>query len=309
MLDLDIFSFLRGTFTPQSELKKHTWLGVGGTCWGIFEPADRQDLSLFLKCYQGPCRVLGAGSNLLVSDAGVEGVVLKLQKGFSNYHFESKGFELSCSIRAEAGLLGRILAQKAQKAGLQGVEFLYTIPGTIGGAVMGNAGCYGSDMSQIVNSVTIMDRQGRLETVSNTDMKYAYRSSGLNAGLSSNVICLETQLACRPADPDAILKTMKFFSQQRQETQPVQVRTGGSTFRNPKDSKAWVLIDSVGGRGLQYGQAQFSEKHPNFLLNLGGSTSQDLWTLAEDVRKRVYDQKGIDMQWEIHQWGVFYKNS
>ncbi|PPE03268.1 UDP-N-acetylmuramate dehydrogenase [Holospora curviuscula] len=286
------FRALQGPLTLQVPLKAHTWFRVGGPCLGVFSPLHIQDLRQFLQQVSAPYRVLGAGSNVLVHDKGWPGFIIKLQKGFNAINVEGS------RIRVGAGALDRVVAQVAHKAGLSGAEFLYTIPGTIGGALALNAGCYAHEISNLLEEVTVMSPLGELHVLTPQELGYGYRHCTLPSGW----IFIEAVLACVPSEPDLILKTMHHYIQHRQKTQPLQVRTGGSTFKNPPGSLAWQWIDRVGGRGESLGGAQCSSIHCNFLINLGGSTAQDVWALGSELQTRVRLAYQVHLEWEIHLW-------
>ena len=283
---------LKGSFTSNEPLAKHNWFRVGGPCLGMFAPEDAEDLRNFLKYVPGPYRLLGAGSNVLVHDDGWQGYVIKLHKGFRDIRVEGS------YLRVGAGALDRVVAQVAQLQGLSGVEFLYTIPGALGGALALNAGCYGREIADVLEAVTVMTPEGTCYTLSPDDLQYSYRHCSIPEGW----IFLEALLRCSPSDPQAVQKTMNLYAQQRQLTQPLQVRTGGSTFKNPTGSHAWQWIEAVSGRGARLGDAQFSEKHCNFLINLGNATAQELWSLASDIQTKVRLTHHIHLEWEIKLW-------
>ena len=290
-----ISSHLRGQWLLNQALKDHTWLAVGGPCT-LFYPADQEDLRFFLKNYQGSYHILGSGSNILVQDEGLPGVVIKLSKTFRHITVLPGN-----RLEAEVGVPDRFLAQFCQQEGLSGLEFLYTIPGNIGGALAMNAGCYGSEISDVLEAAQVMDPEGNMHTFNTRELHYTYRQ----CGLPKNWIFLKAIFKVRPQDPIEILNTMQSFALKRKETQPLQVKTGGSTFRNLENQGAWKLIDAVGGRGLTRGQAKFSEKHCNFLINMGQAKAQDLWELGQEVRRRVWIHKNILLTWEILRWGIF----
>jgi UDP-N-acetylmuramate dehydrogenase len=283
---------LRGSFKIAEPLAAHNWFQVGGRCLGMFFPADIEDLRTFLKDVPGPYRVLGAGSNVLIHDEGWQGYVVKLNKGFRNIKVEGH------YLHVGAGALDRVVAQVAQMHGLSGVEFLYTIPGAIGGALTLNAGCYGHEIANIIEEVTLMTPEGELCTLSADALRYEYRQCHVPEGW----IFLEARLRCVYSDPQSVQRTMNCYAQQRQATQPLQARTGGSTFKNPPGSHAWQWIDAVSGRGARLGDAQFSEKHCNFLINLGNASAQDLWSLASEIQTKVRLTHHIQLEWEVKLW-------
>ena len=295
------FGGLKGPLKLKESLENHTWFRVGGPCLGIFSPLNISDLRQFLRQVSAPYRVLGAGSNVLVHDKGWPGFVVKLQKGFHNIQVEGR------HIRVGAGALDRVVAQVAQKAGLSGVEFLYTIPGTLGGALALNAGCYGHEVAHLLEEVTVVDSLGELHVLKPHELGYAYRQCALPPGW----IFIEALLSCVPSEPELILKTMQHYIQHRHRTQPLQVRTGGSTFKNPSGSFAWQWIDAVGGRGQRLGDAQCSPVHCNFLINLGHASAQELWALGVQLQNRVRLVHRVHLEWEVHLWdeALFYQSA
>lgn len=291
---------LRGTFKSHEVLSSHTWFRVGGACLGMFHPLDVEDFRKFMQNVPGPYRILGAGSNVLIHDEGWPGFIVKLHKGFRHVLVEGT------RLRVGAGALDRVVAQVAQKCGLSGIEFLYTIPGSIGGALALNAGCYGQEIANIVEEVTMMTPQGELHVMKPEELNYAYRHCEIPEGW----VFIEAVLSCVASDSASVARLMHMYAKQRQDTQPIQVRTGGSTFKNPPQSYAWQWIHSVGGRGARLGDAQFSEKHCNFLINLGHSNAQELWALGTDIQARVRLAHHIQLEWEIKVWDdVLFKRT
>lgn len=287
---------VRGRLTPDAPLGALTWFRVGGPADVLFRPADADDLAAFLAGCPAdvPVTVIGVASNLLVRDGGVPGVVIRLGGGFGGVTVEGD------VVTAGAGALDLTVAQTAHLAGLTGLEFLSGIPGTIGGAVRMNAGAYGGEMAGVLIDADGVDRQGRHRTYTLADLDLGYRHCGVDEG----VVFTAARLRGRPGDPLAIGARMEEIAQARAASQPVRARTGGSTFANPPGEKAWELVDRVGGRGLRVGDAQIAEKHSNFLLNLGSATAHDIEALGEEVRRRVREQCGIDLRWEIRRIGV-----
>ncbi len=261
----------------------------------LFEAADENDLVYFLARLDPaiPVLVLGAGSNVLLRDGGIEGVVVRLGKSFQEATIE--GF----SVRAGAGCLDVKLASAAAKAGLAGLSFFRGIPGTIGGALRMNAGAYGAETRDVLVSCRGVGRNGKTVELSNLDMGFSYR----HCGVADDVIFTHAVFAGTIGDRQAILSEMAEITKARAETQPVNTRTGGSTFKNPPGYKAWELIDKAGCRGLAVGNAQVSKLHCNFLINRGKATSADLETLGELVRARVKETSGIALEWEILRLG------
>lgn len=297
----------RGPLTPNRPLDGLTWLRVGGPAEWLFQPADAEDLSEFLAALDPavPVFPMGVGSNLIVRDGGVEGVVIRLSpRAFGQVEVDGD------RVIAGAAALDARVAKTAAEAG-RDLTFLRTIPGSIGGAVRMNAGCYGSYMADVLQSVEVIHRDGRRETLPAEALNLAYRSSELPQGA---VIIAATMGAPR-GDPAELEARMEAQLAKRDESQPTKDRTAGSTFRNPvghsstgaegesNDLKAWKVIDEVGLRGFSLGGAVMNVKHPNFLTNAGGATAKDLEALGEEVRKRVYATSGITLEWEIMRVG------
>ena len=297
---------VRGTLTVDRPLAELTWMRVGGPADFLFQPADTQDLSEFLAALDPavPVFVMGVGSNLIVRDGGVSGVVIRLGRGFNGIEFDGD------TVTAGAAALDMHVARKAAAEGLN-LTFLRTIPGTIGGAVCMNAGCYGDYMADVLQSVTLVLRDGTVEQRDVADLNLAYRSSSLPDG----AIVTSATLKAPSEDASVLEQRMAEQLAKRDETQPTKDRTAGSTFRNPAgfsstgkaddvhDLKAWKVIDDAGMRGATRGGAVMNTKHSNFLTNAGGATASDLEDLGEDVRKKVYDQSGITLEWEIMRVG------
>jgi UDP-N-acetylmuramate dehydrogenase len=287
---------VRGSYEPMADLGKLTWFRVGGPAEVLFTPADVADLQTFLagRPQDVPCTVIGLGSNLLVRDGGVRGVVVRLTRPFAV--IETNGL----SVRCGAAAADAAVAAAARDAGIAGLEFLTGIPGTIGGALRMNAGAYGREIKDVFVSATGLNRFGDLHKLDAAQMGFAYR----HADIAEDWIFVGAELVGVPGDRDAITTRIREIRAEREESQPTQARTGGSTFANPPGHKAWQLIDAVGGRGLTRGAAQISPKHTNFLINTGGATAADLEALGEDVRTRVKTRMGIDLHWEIRRIGV-----
>jgi UDP-N-acetylmuramate dehydrogenase len=286
---------LRGSVASHAPMAGSSWFRTGGPAQALFEPADEIDLAYFLARLDPAIAVLvvGAGSNILVRDGGIEGVVIRLGKSFQEVTIES------LSVRAGAGVPDVKLASAAAKAGIAGLSFFRGIPGAIGGALRMNAGAYGSETKNVLVACRGVDRNGKIVEVSNADMRFSYR----HCGVADNVIFTSAVFAGRPGDSQAILSEMAEITKARAETQPVNTRTGGSTFKNPPGHKAWELIDKAGCRGLAVGDARVSDLHCNFLINRGNATSADLETLGELVRARVLETSGIALEWEILRLG------
>lgn len=287
---------LRGRLVADAPLGPTTWFRVGGNAELLFRPADRDDLAYFrARCPADvPVTVIGVASNLLVRDGGVPGVVIRLGGSFASIQIEGE------TIIAGAGALDLNVALTAQQAGLTGLEFLSGIPGTIGGAIRMNGGAYGGELVDVIDWAEGIDGQGHIRRWTRDELHLTYR----HCGLPEDVIFTAAALRGRPDDRDAIQARIEAIQQARADSQPVRARTGGSTFANPEGHKAWQLIDAAGCRGLTIGGAQISEKHCNFLINLGDATAEDIESLGEEVRRRVKAQSGIDLRWEIRRIGV-----
>ena len=291
---------VRGAYQADYPLSRITWFKVGGVADVLFRPADADDLAAFLAgCPTDiPVTVLGVGSNVLVRDGGIRGVVVRLGRGFTDIVVED-----TCVV-AGGGALDINVARVAADAGLAGLEFLSGVPGTIGGAVRMNAGAYGGDLGGILDSVVLLDRAGRARTLTRDDLSFTYRQSRL----PPQTIVVRATLVGTPSDAPAVHGRMAEIKQAREATQPVRTRTGGSTFRNPGGPegdapRAWQLIDDAGCRGLTRGGAMVSPVHCNFLENTGQATAADLEALGEEVRQRVAEQSGVHLQWEIERLG------
>ncbi|AGI66904.1 UDP-N-acetylenolpyruvoylglucosamine reductase MurB [Octadecabacter antarcticus 307] len=297
---------VRGVLTPNRDLSDLTWMRVGGPADVLFQPADEDDLRSFLAAlpFAVPVFVMGVGSNLIVRDGGVHGVVIRLGRGFNGIEFADN------IVRAGAAALDAHVARKAAALGLN-LTFLRTIPGSIGGAVRMNAGCYGDYVADVLQDVRVVMRDGSVQTLAVADLDLQYRSSALPDGA---VIVSATLKAARE-DAQVLEDRMAAQLAKRDETQPTKDRTAGSTFRNPvgfsstgqaddtHDLKAWKVIDDAGMRGAARGGAVMNTKHPNFLTNAGGATAADLIGLGEDVRKKVYETSGLTLEWEIMRVG------
>ena len=292
---------VRGTYQPAVKLAQHTWFGVGGPADILFCPLDENDLATFLAgCPTDiPMIVMGAGSNLLVRDGGVSGVVIKMNAHLTGIHHDGT------QIIAETGATDADVARYAQKAGISGLEFLIGIPGTIGGGLRMNAGAYGSEFKDVTLHATGFDRQGNPISATPAEMGMAYRHSDAPADWIFTTAILKGQTD----EPAAIKSRMKEIVANRGDAQPRGVRTGGSTFANPDGGKAWQEIDKAGCRGLQIGAARVSDKHCNFLINTGGASAFDIETLGETVRQRVHENGGPDLRWEIRRIGKYAPQS
>ncbi len=297
----NIIPGLRGTLEPDAPMAPLSWFRTGGTAEVLFTPADVDDLAAFLAgCPAGvPLLVVGLGSNLLVRDGGVAGVVIRLGRAFTRITVEQDG-----RIRAGAGAPDVKVARAAAEAGIDGLTFLRGIPGTIGGALRMNGGAYGGETADVLVEARALDRQGRMRVLSRADMGFTYR----HCGAPEDLIFVEALFRGRPGEPAAILAAMSAITEARGATQPVNTRTGGSTFKNPPETvsalKAWQLVDEAGCRGLRVGDAQVSELHCNFLVNHGRASAADIETLGEEVRQRVRERSGVELEWEIRRVGV-----
>jgi UDP-N-acetylmuramate dehydrogenase len=284
----------RGRLAADAPLGPQTWFRAGGNAEVLFRPADVEDLAAFLRELPRdvPVTVLGVGSNVIVRDGGIRGVVIRLMRGFTGITVE--GHELV----AGAGAPDLNVALTAREHALAGLEFLSGIPGTIGGAFPTNAGAYGGDLAQVLVSAEAVDRTGRVFTVTPAELGLSYRHSTAPA----DWIFTSARLRAAPGDQLAIARRIAEIDSARAGSQP-RSRTGGSTFANPPGHKAWELIDKAGCRGLTLGGAQVSEKHTNFLINTGDATATDIEALGEEVRRRVREQSGIELHWEIRRLG------
>lgn len=284
-----------GQYLEGADLSNMVWFRTGGPAEVLFRPKNLEDLKAFLKASPSdlPITLVGVGSNLLVRDKGVEGVVIKLGKPFSDIAIEED------LVTAGAGAMDVSVAFAAAEASLEGLEFLRGIPGTIGGALRMNAGAYGTEVADVLVSARAIDREGSVHTLSADEMGFSYRKTTV----PRDWILLSATFRGTPGDQAKIQEKMDAIQKAREETQPMRVRTGGSTFKNPVGKKAWQLIEEAGCRGLKIGGAMVSEKHCNFLINTGSATSNDLEALGEEVRKRVKEKTGIALQWEIQRVG------
>lgn len=287
---------VKGKIEPQGSLADFIWFRTGGAAEYLFRPKDIADLAHFMRELKAdmPLLPVGVGSNLIVRDGGVPGVVVRLPKSFAQVVAEP-----GHRVRAGAAAMGITVASKARDAGVAGLEFLRGIPGTAGGAVRMNAGAYGRDVSDILVEATAVLRDGTIETWPAARLGFTYRHSELPQG----AVVVEALFEGVPGDPAVIGAEMDRIAAEREASQPLRSRTGGSTFKNPDGHKAWALIDAAGCRGLRRGDAQVSEKHCNFLLNLGSATSVEIEALGEDVRARVLAHSGVGLEWEIQRVG------
>lgn len=295
-LDDHALPVLRGEAEAHASLADFIWFRAGGAAEWLVRPADLADLAAFLAALppEVPVLPVGVGSNLIVRDGGVRGVVVRLPKSFAQVSIEPGN-----RVRAGAAAMGITVASAARDAGIAGLEFLRGIPGTVGGAVRMNAGAYGREVVDILVEAVIVRRDGTVETWPLERLDYSYRHSAVPAG----AVVVEALFEGAPGDPAAIGAEMDRIAAEREASQPLRSRTGGSTFANPPGHKAWQLIDAAGCRGRRLGNAQVSEKHCNFLLNLGGATSAEIEALGEEVRRIVRERSGIELRWEIERVG------
>ena len=292
----DALPRVAGKLTANAPLAPLVWFKSGGAAEWLFEPRDIADLQGFLGDLDPATRVmaLGLGSNLIVRDGGVPGVVVRLGKAFAQVK-AADNVTLDCG----GGASGILVSSTARDAGIAGVEFLRSIPGTVGGFVRMNGGAYGGEVKDILVDCDVVLRSGELRTLLLAELHYTYRHSALPEG----AIVVAARFRGRPGDPAAIQAEMDRISASREASQPLRSKTGGSTFKNPPGKKAWELVDAAGCRGLAMGGAQVSEKHTNFLINTGHATSAEIEALGEEVRRRVKESQGIALEWEIQRVG------
>ena len=288
---------LRGRLMPNQSLAELTWFRVGGPAQILFMPEDEADLAYFLGQLPAtiPVTVIGLGSNLIVRDGGVPGVVVRLGRGFGEVKVED-----GSRVRAGTAVPDVKVSRAAQEAAIAGLAFFRGIPGAVGGALRMNGGAYGRETKDALLEARGVDRQGRVRVFSNGDMHYTYR----HCGAPDDIIFTQALFQGAPGDPREIAAEMDKITESREATQPIKSRTGGSTFKNPPGYKAWQLIDAAGCRGLKVGDAQVSQMHCNFLINLGSATAVDIETLGETVRARVAESSGVELEWEIKRIGV-----
>jgi UDP-N-acetylmuramate dehydrogenase len=288
---------LRGRLLANQSLAELTWFRAGGPAQVLFTPADEDDLAFFLKHLPAelPVYVVGVGSNLIVRDGGMPGVVIRLSpRGFGETAVQDE------FVSAGAAALDKRVAETAAAGNLGGLEFFFGIPGTIGGALRMNAGANGVETRDVLVEAAGIGRDGKKRIFTNADMKFVYR----NSGVDPSVVFTSARFRGRVAAPEAIRARMNEVQNHRETAQPIREKTGGSTFKNPPGNSAWKLIDAAGCRGLRVGGAQVSEMHCNFLINTGSATGHDIETLGETVRARVRENSGIELHWEIKRIGV-----
>lgn len=288
---------VRGRLTPDAPLAPLVWFKAGGAAQWLFEPADVQDLIDFLRDLDPavPVMALGLGSNLIVRDGGVPGVVVRLGKAFARVEAMN-----ATTLRAGGGASGILVSSTARDNGIAGLEYLRSIPGTVGGFVRMNGGAYGGEIAASLGAAFVVLRSGEEIELSPADLAYSYRHSEL----PPEAIVVEAVLHGEPGEPAAIRAEMDRIAAAREASQPLRSKTGGSTFKNPNGHKAWQLVDAAGCRGLRKGGAQVSEKHTNFLINTGDATSADIEGLGEEVRARVKASSDVELEWEIQRVGV-----
>lgn len=289
---------LRGRLSANEPLAPYTWFRVGGPAQALFMPADEADLAYFLSRLprEIPVTIIGLGSNLIIRDGGVAGVVIRLSaKGFGDIAVEE-----GCRLRVGAAVPDVKAARAAAEAGVDGLAFFRGIPGAIGGALRMNAGAHGGETKDALIETRGVDRTGAIHIFANAEMGYSYR----HCSAPDDVIFTQALFQGRPGSPAAILAEMERITQVREASQPIKEKTGGSTFKNPPGEKAWRLIDAAGCRGLVVGDAQVSDMHCNFLINRGQANATDIETLGEEVRRRVRETSGVDLHWEIKRIGA-----
>ena len=289
---------VRGKLTQNAPLATLVWFKSGGAADWLFEPEDLEDLTSFLSRLEKgtPVMALGLGSNLIVRDGGVPGVVIRLGKPFAQV--EPKD---DCVLECGGGAAGILVASTARDNGIAGLEFLRGIPGTVGGFVRMNGGAYGREVADILLDCDVVLPDGNLVRLPVSDLQYTYRHSALPEG----AVVVAARFRGVPGDPEEIGAEMDRIAEAREQSQPLRTKTGGSTFKNPPGDKAWRVVDAAGCRGLKIGGAQVSEKHTNFLINTGEATSADIERLGEEIRRRASQSQGVDLEWEIQRVGIF----
>jgi UDP-N-acetylmuramate dehydrogenase len=288
---------LRGKLKSGAMLADLTWFRVGGPAEILYSPADEADLAYVVKTIPQdiPVTVIGLGSNLLVRDGGIEGVVIRLGKGFGDIEVED-----GQRLRAGAAVPDVKVARAAADAGISGLSFYRGIPGCVGGALRMNGGAHGKETKEVVIEVRAVDRQGNIHVLLVDELHYSYR----HCGAPEDFIFTEALFQGEPGEPEKILAEMDDVAAYRESAQPIKSRTGGSTFKNPPGKKAWQLIDAAGCRGFRIGEAHVSEMHCNFLINDANATGAEIEELGETVRARVKETSGVDLEWEIKRLGV-----
>ncbi|MEQ9519628.1 MAG: UDP-N-acetylmuramate dehydrogenase [Parvibaculum sp.] len=294
---LDRLPEVRGQLIPDAPLAPLTWFRVGGAAEVLFRPADAEDLADFFRACPAdvPVTIVGVGSNLLVRDGGVPGIVIRLGRGFTDVEVLN-----GARVKAGTAALDMAVARTAMEAGIAGLEFFRGIPGSIGGALRMNGGAYEKETKDVLIEAYGVTRAGELMTLSREEMGYSYRHSSVSADIYFTGALFQGE----PGDRGLIEKRMNEITERRETSQPIRTRTGGSTFKNPDGHKSWQLIDAAGCRGLMRGGAQVSEKHCNFLINVNNATASDIEDLGEEVRARVKEASGVTLDWEIRRIGV-----
>lgn len=294
---LKLLPRVRGRLEPNAPLADLTWFRVGGPAEVLYAPADEADLADFMRGTPKsvPVYPIGVGSNMLVRDGGVRGVVIRLGRGFGDLSAEG-GHRLRSGTAVPDIRAARFAADNS----IDGLTFLRGIPGTIGGALRMNGGAYGGETKDVLVEARAVDREGNIRVLSNAEMKYSYR----HCGAPEDLVFTQALLQGKPGVPADILAAMDKITASREATQPIKSRTGGSTFKNPPDNKSWQLIDKAGMRGFAVGPAKVSDLHCNFLINEGGATAAQIEELGETVRKKVKETSGIDLDWEIRRIGI-----
>lgn len=292
---LDKLPGVRGSLRADVPLAPFTWLRVGGAAEALFMPKDEADLAHFLSSTPDeiPVQILGVASNTIIRDGGIKGVVIRLGPSFGQVSTDG------LQVKAGAAALDKTVAKRAAAAGIAGLEFYAGVPGTIGGALRMNAGCYGSETKDVLVNVVALDRTGRRQLMSLEEMDYSYR----HCGAPLDLIFTEALYEGRADSPSAITKRMDDITAKRESSQPIREKTGGSTFKNPDGHSSWKLIDAAGCRGLRVGGAQMSEQHCNFMINADNATAADLEKLGETVRARVLESQGVELNWEVRRIG------
>ncbi len=288
---------LKGRLKPNAALSEITWFRVGGPAQMLFTPADEADLAYFFSKLPGdtPVTIIGLGSNLLVRDGGIPGVVVRLGRGFGQVEIEEGN-----RVRAGSAVPDVKVARAASDASIAGLTFYRGIPGSVGGALRMNGGAHGRETKDVLVEARAVDRSGKIHVLSNADMKFSYR----HCGVSDDFVFTEALFQGEAGEREKIQAEMNEVADYREQAQPVKARTGGSTFKNPPGHSAWKLIDAAGCRGLQIGGARVSEKHCNFLINEGGASGSDIEELGETVRARVKENSGVELEWEIRRLGL-----
>jgi len=288
---------VRGRLEANAPLADLTWFRVGGPAEVLFAPADEEDLGVFLRATPAevPIYVIGVGSNLLVRDGGVPGVVIRMGRAFMDVALEGENL-----VRAGTAALDVRVARFAAENSIDALTFLRGIPGTMGGALRMNGGAYGGETKDVLIEARGFNRKGELKVLSNAEMKYTYR----HCGAPEDMIFTSALFQGRPGNKDEILAAMDKITASREATQPIKTKTGGSTFKNPPNNKSWQLIDKAGMRGFAIGPAKVSEQHCNFLINEGGATAAQIEELGETIRARVKETSGIELEWEIKRIGI-----